>query len=172
MTQIFLFIFQKEPEINEPWIQFQNLIVFDGTDYFNPGATQYTQTHFYQTYDVTDYLLKGKNALVIKDKNDSIEAARKLVTLLNGIQAKVNLIYFNPYPGTTYQRPFEEDMLKFKDFLNQKSVICTIRESKGLDISAACGQLKEKEANGNSWDIVINFYSGCCCRIRSRILHI
>ncbi|MGE3300054.1 MAG: 23S rRNA (adenine(2503)-C(2))-methyltransferase RlmN, partial [Arcobacter sp.] len=51
---------------------------------------------------------------------------------------------------TTYQRPVEEDMLRFKDFLNQKGVICTIRESKGLDISAACGQLKEKEANGNS----------------------
>jgi 23S rRNA (adenine2503-C2)-methyltransferase len=41
-------------------------------------------------------------------------------------------------------------MMRFKDFLNSKGVICTIRESKGLDISAACGQLKEKELNGNS----------------------
>ena len=88
--------------------------------------------------------------LVIKNKNDSLDAAKKLVKLLNGIQAKVNLIFFNPYPGTTYQRPEVEDMLRFKDYLNEKSVICTIRESKGLDISAACGQLKEKEANGNS----------------------
>ena len=107
--------------------------------------------------------------LVIKDKNDSIDAARKLVKLLNGIQAKVNLIFFNPYPGTTYQRPEVEDMLRFKDYLNEKSVICTIRESKGLDISAACGQLKEKEANGNSWDINVNIYcnsSNCYwCRI-------
>jgi 23S rRNA (adenine2503-C2)-methyltransferase len=85
--------------------------------------------------------------LVIKGKNDSIEAARKLITLLNGIQAKVNLIYFNPYPGTTYERPEVNDMMKFKDFLNDRGLICTIRESKGLDISAACGQLKEKEAN-------------------------
>jgi len=83
--------------------------------------------------------------LVIKDKNDSLDAAKKLVSLLNGIQAKVNLIYFNPYAGTSYQRPQEKDMLKFKDFLNQKGLICTIRESKGLDISAACGQLREKE---------------------------
>ena len=81
--------------------------------------------------------------LVIKDKNDSLDAAKKLVKLLDGIQAKVNLIYFNPYPGTTYQRPLETDMMRFKDFLNSKGVICTIRESKGLDISAACGQLKE-----------------------------
>ncbi|UYF43306.1 23S rRNA (adenine(2503)-C(2))-methyltransferase RlmN [Aliarcobacter cryaerophilus] len=88
--------------------------------------------------------------LVIKDKNDSLDAAKKLVKLLTGLQAKVNLIYFNPYPGTTYQRPLETDMMRFKDFLNSKGVICTIRESKGLDISAACGQLKEKELNGNS----------------------
>lgn len=88
--------------------------------------------------------------LVIKGKNDSIEAARKLISLLNGIQAKVNLIYFNPYPGTTYQRPEEKDMIKFRDYLNDRGLICTIRESKGLDISAACGQLKEKESNGNS----------------------
>jgi len=88
--------------------------------------------------------------LVIKGKNDSIEAARKLLSLLNGIQAKVNLIYFNPYPGTTYQRPEVKDMLKFKDYLNERGLICTIRESKGLDISAACGQLKEKEANGST----------------------
>lgn len=88
--------------------------------------------------------------LVIKDKNDSLDAAKKLVSLLNGIQAKVNLIYFNPYAGTTYKRPDEKDMLKFKDFLNQKGIICTIRESKGLDISAACGQLREKDSNGYS----------------------
>ena len=62
----------------------------------------------------------------------------------------MNLIFFNPYPGTTYQRPEVEDMLKFKDYLNERGLICTIRESKGIDISAACGQLKEKEANGNS----------------------
>jgi hypothetical protein len=50
-------------------------------------------------------------------------------------------------------------------------LICTIRESKGIDISAACGQLKEKEANGNSWDISIGFYSNCCNCYRRRILY-
>jgi 23S rRNA (adenine2503-C2)-methyltransferase len=88
--------------------------------------------------------------LVIKDKNDDIPSARKLVKLLDGISAKVNLIYFNPYPGTTYKRPQSSDMIKFKDFLINKGLLCTIRESKGLDISAACGQLKEKESNGNT----------------------
>jgi len=82
--------------------------------------------------------------LVIKDKNDSIEAAEKLVKLLHGIDAKVNLIYFNPYPGTKYQRPLKESMLTFQKYLTGRGVFCSIRESKGLDISAACGQLREK----------------------------
>ena len=83
--------------------------------------------------------------LVIKDKNDDISSAKKLVSLLSGIDAKVNLIYFNPYDGTTYERPSRNNMIKFQEYLLSKKVICTIRESKGLDISAACGQLKEKE---------------------------
>ena len=86
--------------------------------------------------------------LVIKDKNDDTDSAAKLIKLLNGINAKVNLIYFNPYPGTSYQRPTRENMIKFQEYLLSKGLICTIRESKGLDISAACGQLKEKDANG------------------------
>jgi 23S rRNA (adenine2503-C2)-methyltransferase len=85
--------------------------------------------------------------LVIKDKNDDIPSANKLVKLLNGINAKVNLIYFNPYPGTFYKRPSQDSMMNFKNYLISKGLICTIRESKGLDISAACGQLKEKKTD-------------------------
>ena len=88
--------------------------------------------------------------LVIKDKNDDIASANRLLKLLDGIKAKVNLIYFNPYPGTLYQRPSSKSMLKFQQYLIDKGQLCTIRESKGLDISAACGQLKEKELNGSS----------------------
>ncbi len=82
--------------------------------------------------------------LVIKDKNDDIKSADKLVKLLNGIDAKVNLIFFNPFEGTNYERPSNNSMAKFKDYLLSKGLMCTIRESKGIDISAACGQLKEK----------------------------
>ena len=83
--------------------------------------------------------------LVIKDKNDDIKSADKLIKLLNGIEAKVNLIYFNPYPGTTYERASRNNMVKFQERLISKGLICTIRESKGLDISAACGQLREQK---------------------------
>ncbi len=82
--------------------------------------------------------------LIIKDVNDDLESAKKLVKLLNGIQAKVNLIFFNPYEDSEFQRPSVEDVKKFQEYLLNKGVICTIRESKGLDISAACGQLREQ----------------------------
>ena len=82
--------------------------------------------------------------LVIKDINDDIASAKKLVKLLNGIQAKVNLILFNPHEGGEFKRPNLKDVVAFQEFLLNKGVICTIRESKGLDISAACGQLREQ----------------------------
>src|SRR3989339_376543 len=83
--------------------------------------------------------------LVIKNKNDDLISAKKLVKLLHGIKAKVNLIFFNPYEGSDYQRPTRADMVAFQEYLIKHGVLCTIRDSKGLDISAACGQLKEKE---------------------------
>lgn len=83
--------------------------------------------------------------LVIKDVNDDMSAAKKLLSLLDGIKAKVNLIYFNPYGGTEFKRPSPEDMQKFQSYLTSHGLHCTIRESKGLDISAACGQLREQE---------------------------
>jgi 23S rRNA (adenine2503-C2)-methyltransferase len=83
--------------------------------------------------------------LVIKDVNDSLDDAKKLIKILDGIKAKVNLIYFNPYGGTEFKRPDEKDMKAFQEYLTSRGLHCTIRESKGLDISAACGQLREQE---------------------------
>ncbi len=83
--------------------------------------------------------------LMIKGKNDDRRSAKKLVTLLHGIKAKVNLIYFNPYEGTPYERPDKHSMVAFQEYLIAHGLLCTIRDSKGIDISAACGQLKEKE---------------------------
>ena len=91
--------------------------------------------------------------LVIKDVNDDISAAKKLLKLLSGIKAKVNLIYFNPYGGTQFRRPDEKDMVRFQEYLTQRGLLCTIRESKGLDISAACGQLREQELSAENKNI-------------------
>jgi 23S rRNA (adenine2503-C2)-methyltransferase len=88
--------------------------------------------------------------LMIKDLNDDLQSAKKLVRLLHGIKAKVNLIYFNPHEGSPYQRPSKLSAEAFRDYLNNHGMVCTIRQSKGLDISAACGQLKERELHDYS----------------------
>ena len=87
--------------------------------------------------------------LVMKGVNDDQKSAKKLVKLLHGIKAKVNLIYFNPHPGSEFGRPLEKDMVALQQYLVDHGVLCTIRQSKGLDISAACGQLKDKEQNND-----------------------
>lgn len=83
--------------------------------------------------------------LVIRDINDDLASAKKLLKLLNGIKAKVNLILFNPHSESKYQRPEMKKVEEFADFLVSKGLLATIRESKGVDISAACGQLREKK---------------------------
>ena len=88
---------------------------------------------------------------LIMDKiNDNLSDAKALVKLLHGIKAKVNLILFNPHEGSPYQRPSQENVEKFRDYLQSRGVTCTIRQSKGLDISAACGKLKERSKGENS----------------------
>ena len=82
--------------------------------------------------------------LTIKGVNDRLADAKALVKLLDGIKAKVNLILFNPHEGSPFGRPESEDVEKFRSYLQSHGVTCTIRQSKGLDISAACGQLKER----------------------------
>jgi len=73
--------------------------------------------------------------------NDRPEHARQLAALLRGRPAKVNLIPFNPFPGTRYRRSGEEAIVRFRDLLIRGGVIATIRRTRGDDIDAACGQL-------------------------------
>jgi 23S rRNA m2A2503 methyltransferase len=90
--------------------------------------------------------------LMIDGINDRSSDAKTLVKLLHGIRAKVNLIYFNPHEGSSFGRPSPENMVKFQDYLCAHGITCTIRQSKGLDISAACGQLKQRNEQGKILD--------------------
>lgn len=85
--------------------------------------------------------------LLIKGINDDINDADKLIKLLNGIPVKINIILFNSHNSSEFKRPDENDARKFCDYIMSKGLIATIRESKGIDISAACGQLREKKLN-------------------------
>ncbi len=73
--------------------------------------------------------------------NDAPEHARQLARLLRGRPAKLNLIPFNPFPGTRYRRSPGARIVQFRDILNEHGVIATIRRTRGDDIDAACGQL-------------------------------
>ncbi|MGI6710646.1 MAG: 23S rRNA (adenine(2503)-C(2))-methyltransferase RlmN [Bacilli bacterium] len=81
--------------------------------------------------------------LLIKDVNDSIEDAKELVTLIKGLNAYVNLI---PYNDTQmFKRSTKEAQNKFYDYLMKNKINVTLRREQGLDISAACGQLRMKK---------------------------
>jgi 23S rRNA (adenine2503-C2)-methyltransferase len=73
--------------------------------------------------------------------NDHPEHAYELVRLLKGRPAKLNLIPFNPFPGTRYRRSNAAAIERFRDILNANGVIATTRRTRGDDIDAACGQL-------------------------------
>jgi 23S rRNA (adenine2503-C2)-methyltransferase len=75
--------------------------------------------------------------------NDDVEDARRLARLLRGVKAKVNLIPFNDWEGSTFQRPPLPRILAFQSALLDADITTTVRWSKGEDIGAACGQLRE-----------------------------
>jgi 23S rRNA (adenine2503-C2)-methyltransferase len=76
--------------------------------------------------------------------NDAVEDARRLVRLLKGIRAKINLIPFNDWEGSGFARPPLARILAFQAVLLEHGITATIRWSKGEDIGAACGQLREE----------------------------
>jgi 23S rRNA (adenine2503-C2)-methyltransferase len=73
--------------------------------------------------------------------NDSDEDARKLVKVLSGVKAKVNLLPLNAAPGIPFERPSDERINKFARILADKGLMVSVRKSRGRDIRAACGQL-------------------------------
>ena len=84
--------------------------------------------------------------VLISGINDSVEDAHRLVRLLKGIRCKVNLIPLNPHEGSDLQRPSDASVLEFQNVLSHNNITALIRESRGQDILAACGQLRGRFA--------------------------
>lgn len=82
--------------------------------------------------------------LVLKDFNDSEEEIHQLARLLQDKKAFINLIPFNPYPGSRYQRPGDDKMLRLKEIIESYGLPATVRTTKGHNILAACGQLNHQ----------------------------
>jgi 23S rRNA (adenine2503-C2)-methyltransferase len=79
--------------------------------------------------------------VMLDEVNDSPDDARRLVRLLSGIKAKVNLIPLNPAPGIPFDRPSDERVNRFAQILADRHITVSVRKSRGRDIRAACGQL-------------------------------
>lgn len=73
--------------------------------------------------------------------NDSMQDARGLIKLLKTVPAKINLIPFNPFPGSSYRCSDKDTINRFKTVLNDAGIVTTVRKTRGEDIDAACGQL-------------------------------
>jgi 23S rRNA (adenine2503-C2)-methyltransferase len=82
--------------------------------------------------------------VMLKGVNDSIADAKALVRLLAGIPAKINLIPFNPWPGSSYECSDWETIERFADVVNKAGYASPVRTPRGRDILAACGQLRSE----------------------------
>lgn len=110
-----------------------------------------------KTYDIQElikackYYIQKTNRRVsfeyalAKDNNDNLGDAKELVNLLKGMLCHVNLIPINKIENGNYIKSTNENIINFRDYLNQKGIVATIRRELGSDIDAACGQLRKKE---------------------------
>ena len=85
-----------------------------------------------------------------KENNDHKKDAKELAELLKGMLAHVNLIPINEIEDGKYSKSTNENILKFRDYLNEHGIVATIRRELGSDINAACGQLRRQNLSGNT----------------------
>ena len=98
--------------------------------------------------DKTNRRISFEYALA-KDNNDNLEDAKKLVKFLKGMICHVNLIPINKIENGAYSKSSNENIMKFRDYLNDHGIVATIRRELGSDIEAACGQLRRKNLSSN-----------------------
>lgn len=96
------------------------------------------------------YYIKATNKRIsfeyalAKDNNDNLDDAKELAKLLKGMLAHVNLIPINKIEDGAYTKSSNENIIKFRDYLNDAGIVATIRRELGSDIDAACGQLRRQ----------------------------
>ena len=96
-----------------------------------------------------DYIQKTNRRIsfeyaLAKDNNDNLNDAKELVKLLKGMLCHVNLIPINKIENGNFTKSSNENILKFRDYLNDHGIVATVRRELGSDIDAACGQLRRK----------------------------
>jgi 23S rRNA (adenine2503-C2)-methyltransferase len=96
--------------------------------------------------------------VMLQEINDYPHHAEELVALVKDLPCKFNLIPFNPFPGTKYQRSSNNRIHRFKDILENAGLVTTIRKTRGDDIDAACGQLVGQVQDRTSRQAKFNQY--------------
>ena len=96
-----------------------------------------------------DYIAKTNRRIsfeyaLAKDNNDNLEDAKELVKLLKGMNCHVNLIPINKIENGKFVKSTDNNIIRFRDYLNAHGIVATIRRELGSDIEAACGQLRRK----------------------------
>ena len=99
-----------------------------------------------------DYIAKTNRRIsfeyaLAKENNDNLDDAKRLVKLLRGMNCHVNLIPINKIENGAFTKSTNENILKFRDYLNDHGIVATVRRELGSDIDAACGQLRRKNLN-------------------------
>ncbi|MDQ6964368.1 MAG: 23S rRNA (adenine(2503)-C(2))-methyltransferase RlmN [Mariprofundales bacterium] len=98
--------------------------------------------HFAQTFPKRRILVAF---VLLAGVNDSITDAQRLVQLLQDIPCTINLLPFNPWSGAEWQRPDEAVVSRFRALLSEAGLVAVVREARGVDIDAACGQLLRRD---------------------------
>ena len=86
--------------------------------------------------------------ILLDGVNDSVDEAHELVRLLSGTHSHVNLIPWNPIEGVEYRRSRPARVRAFQEVVDASGIKCTVRQEKGSDIAAACGQLRLSDLGG------------------------
>lgn len=98
--------------------------------------------------------------IMLKDVNDQIEHAHELVNLVKDVPCKFNLIPFNPFPNSGFERSSNNQIQRFRNILCEAGLVATVRKTRGDDIDAACGQLagqvKDKTQRQSKWTSIID----------------
>ncbi len=98
-----------------------------------------------RSYDLGRQRRVSFEYILFKGLNDTTRHVNQLARLLNGIRCRINLIRFHPIPDSPYNSPDDATIEQFKEALNKKGIVTTLRASRGQDIEAACGLLSTKE---------------------------
>ncbi len=100
-----------------------------------------------RNFDINSQRRVSFEYILFEGVNDTPKHVKELARILNGIKCRINIIRFHPIPGSEFRSPGPEEVNKFREALNAKGILTTIRASRGADIQAACGLLSTLELN-------------------------